>query len=331
MLSLKLLEAFYWVVRLRGFHAAAARLNVTQPSISYRVKELEERLGRTLLMRGSQPFRLTSHGQALFIHAERMIGAAQDLQQQFRTGGRLGGIMRLGVTDAFAAICLPRLLSLMADEQPGLDVSVVVDNSYALTRKLDDGELDVAVVSTPPVLAGLRYEALGQQLVGWVAGPRQGGQKPEDADWVAASRIFVTPPPSNLDVITTGWFQSVGMAPPRFSVCNSMAAIVGLIRAGSGIGILPLPLVAGSLASGEMRRLDVAGSIPPQAILTAYNRGALDAAVPCTLEAVRLVVHEHGFCGAVGGASSDAPPPAAPLKSPPVAPAAPPPRRRPKR
>jgi DNA-binding transcriptional LysR family regulator len=231
-----------------------------------------------------------------------MIGAAQDLQQQFRTGGRLGGVMRLGVTDAFAAICLPRLLSLLAEEQPGLDVSVVVDNSHALTRKLDDGELDVTVVSTPPVLPGLRYEALGQQSVGWIAGPLQAGPKPEDADWVAASRIFVTPPPSNLDVITTGWFQSVGMAPPRFSVCNSMAAIVGLIRAGSGIGILPLPLVASSLASGEMRRLDVAGTLAPQAILAAYNRGALDEAVPCTLKAVRLVARERGFCETAGAA-----------------------------
>jgi len=296
MLSLKLLEAFYWVARLRGFHAAADRLRVTQPSISYRVKELEAQLGRALLVKHGRSFRLTSHGQALFVHAERMVTAAQDLQQQVRPGGALSGAMRLGVTDAFAAVCLPDLLRRMAGDHPELDISVMVDNSYVLIRKLDDGELDAAVVSTPPVLPGLRYEALGHQSIGWIGGPPATGGPVEDCAWIAASRIFVTPPPSNLDVITTAWFQTAGLASPRLSVCNSMSAIVGLVQAGTGIGILPLPLVANSLAAGLMRRLDVPGPIAPQAIFAVYNKGALDLAVPDTLAAVRRTVREQDFC-----------------------------------
>ncbi len=296
MLSLKLLEAFYWVARLRGFHAAADRLGVTQPSVSYRVKELEERLGRELLARHGRSFRLTAHGQALFTHAERMMTAAQDLQRQFRTGGTLAGSLRLGVTDAFATVCLPHLLGLMAGEHPDLDISVMVDHSHTLTRALDDGALDVAVVSTPPMLPGLRYDALGHQMIGWIAGPASGATGEESPDWIAASRIFVTPPPSNLDGLTSEWFRAVGLAPPRLSVSNSMSAIVGLIQAGTGIGILPLPLVADSLARGAMRRLEVPGPLPPQAIFGAYNKGALDMAVPDTLNAVRRVALEKGFC-----------------------------------
>ena len=112
MPSLKLLEAFYWVARLKGFHAAADRLRITQPSVSYRVKELEAQLGRALFHREGRSFRLSEHGQALFVHAERMITAAQDLQQQFQPGAALIGPMQLGVTDAFAAVCATASLVL---------------------------------------------------------------------------------------------------------------------------------------------------------------------------------------------------------------------------
>jgi DNA-binding transcriptional LysR family regulator len=295
MLSLKLLEAFYWVARLRGFHSAADRLRLTQPSISYRVKELEGQIGRTLLVRNGRSFRLTAHGHALFVHAERMIAAAQDLQQQFGQGGTLHGSIRLGVTDAFAAVCLPDLLCRMAAQHPDLNVSVMVDNSHALTGKLDDGEVDVAVVSTPPMLPGLRYDALGDQLIGWVGSPA-GAPYAETPAGVAASRIFVTPPPSNLDAITLEWFRSVGLTPPRLSICNSMSAIVGLVQAGTGIGILPLPLVADNVAQGTMRRLNIPGRLPPQAMFVAYNKGSLDATVPDTLAAVRQVVADSAFC-----------------------------------
>jgi DNA-binding transcriptional LysR family regulator len=298
MPSLKLLEAFYWVARLKGFHAAADRLRVTQPSVSYRVKELEAQLGRPLLLRDGRSFKLTAHGQALFGHAERIIAAAQDLQQQFRPNGLSTGPMRLGVTDAFAAVCLPHLLRRMITEHPSLDITVMVDHSHRLTHAVDQGDLDVAVVSTPPQLPGLRYELLGQQHVGWIGGSAGAGQPAEDLAWISSARIFVTPPPSNLETITTAWFQSVGVAIPRLSVCNSMSAIVGLIEAQTGIGILPFPMVAACIAAGKMRHLELPGNFPVQGIFATYSRGILDIGVGDTLRAIRTIVGEQAFCDA---------------------------------
>ena len=298
MPSLKLLEAFYWVARLKGFHAAAARLRVTQPSVSYRLKELEAQLGRPLLQRGGRSVRLTAHGQALFVHAERVLTAAQDMQEQFRPGGGSTGPMRLGVTDAFAAVCLPHLLRRVTADHKLLDISVMVNNSHKLTHSLDEGELEVAVVSTPPMLPGLRYELLGQQEIGWIAGLPFPDQLAPGLDSLRTARIFVTPPPSNLDAITSDWFRSAGIALPRLSVCNSMAAIVGLVQAGSGIGILPLPMVASHLAAGGMRRLALPGRFPRQEIFAAYSKGILDVAVIDVLHAVRHVVQEQVFCDA---------------------------------
>jgi DNA-binding transcriptional LysR family regulator len=296
MLSLKLLESFYWVAKLRNFRAAADRLRLTQPSVSYRLKELETQVGRPLIVRGGRAMRLTAQGQKLLEHAEAMLTAAQDLERLFRPGAVLTGILRLGVTDAFAVVCLPQLLRLMAADHPDLDLSFVVDNSHSLTRKLDEGELDVALVSTPPLLPGLRYEKLGEQRIGWIGGGPDGPPAQSDPAWVAGARIFVTPAPSNLDEITASWFRAVGLPLPRLSVCNSMAAIVGLVQAGAGLGILPLRMVEASVAANGLRPLDVPGALPPQAVFIAYSKGVLDAALPGTLEAIRRVVREQRFC-----------------------------------
>jgi DNA-binding transcriptional LysR family regulator len=296
MISLNQLEALYWVVRLRSFHAAADRLRLTQPTVSYRVRELEERIGRPLVVRSRRSLRPTAQGQLLVEQAERMMAVAQDMERQFHRGGAMTGALRLGVTDAFAAISLPYLLRLMAEDHPDLDVSVVVDNSHVLIRRLDDGELDIAVVSTPPMVRGLRYEPIGQQLVAWIGGSALDVKAVADPEWIAGARIFVTPPPSNLDAITTGWFRDQGLAMPRLSVCNSMSAIVSLVQAGAGIGILPLLLVETSIAAGTMRPLPLPGAIAAQEIFIAYSKGALDVALPGALALIRRAMRDRRFC-----------------------------------
>jgi DNA-binding transcriptional LysR family regulator len=55
------LEAFYWVARTGGFRAAAARLHLTQPTVSQRVRDLEAALGCTLFDRGG--YRGDAHAQ----------------------------------------------------------------------------------------------------------------------------------------------------------------------------------------------------------------------------------------------------------------------------
>jgi DNA-binding transcriptional LysR family regulator len=295
MFNIKLLEAFYWVARLQGFHAAARRLHVTQPSVTYRVKQLERLFGYQLLIRGNRMVRLSPQGQTLYTAAERLMMAALEMEQLAHSGRAITGTLRLGVTDAFAAICLPDLLQRMASDHPDLEVSVMVDHSHLLTHRLDAGEIDFAVLSTPPVLQGLRYELLGHQTIGWVGASRPISHREVRPEWIAKHRIFVTPPPSNVSTIITEWFQAARLALPRLSLCSSMSAIVGLVRAGAGLSILPLPLVRPDLAARRLRHLDVPVAFARQAIFASYSKGIVDPALPITLNAVRKVVLNRNF------------------------------------
>jgi DNA-binding transcriptional LysR family regulator len=294
MTSLKLIEAFYWVAKLRSFHATARRLNVTQPTVTYRVKELERQIARPLLVRSDQPVRLTPQGQAVFAYAERLVSLMQEMQEHLGRDSPVSGVLRLGVMDAFAAICLPDLLQDLSERHPNLAVSVVVDLSHSLTLKLDAGELDIAVVSTPPSVAGLRYVRLGTLNVAWIATPRYRGIV-GDARALARQRIFSTPPPSNVGTIIADWFRDAGIEMPTLSICNSMPAIVGLVTAGAGIGVMPVKLVETAIQAGTLCVLDAIEPVAPQDVFIGVPVGVLDPVIPVTTEAIRAVVGRHAF------------------------------------
>jgi DNA-binding transcriptional LysR family regulator len=163
--SLPALEAFYWVVRLGGFQAAATRLRVSQPTVSTRVKELERRVGRELLIRNGHGAKPTLHGSATFEYAGRILGLVQDLESRLRPGGPLRGLVRLGSSDGFAMVCLGELLKLLKETAPDVRIAITVGNSRALERSLRDGDLDMAIVSDGLEARDLRTQLLGVQEI----------------------------------------------------------------------------------------------------------------------------------------------------------------------
>src|SRR5437660_12732289 len=105
--SLAQLEALHWVVRLGSFRAAATRLNLTQPAVSVRIRELEAAAGGKLFMKGSYRAKPTPLGRELDAHDKQVIEACEQLAGHFPAGEELRGPIRIGVADSFAMICLP--------------------------------------------------------------------------------------------------------------------------------------------------------------------------------------------------------------------------------
>ena len=279
--SLPSLEAFYWVVRLGGFQAAATRLGIAQPTVSTRVKELERRVGRMLLTRTGHRAIPTAHGAAAFEYAGRILGLVQDLEGYLRSGGPLRGVLRLGTSDGFAMTCLGNLLKTLKTAAPDLRLAITVGNSRALEGRLRDGELDLAILSDALETRDLRTQTLGEQEIAWIGSSGLDLPSPLTAADLLAHQIFTNPPPSHLFSVLMDWFGASGQTPPTLSSCDSVAVIASLVTAGAGMSILPLCIVQAQLAEGTLRRLDVHPEPPRQRIVAAWmpaaeSRGVLD-------------------------------------------------------
>lgn len=287
--SLPQLEALLWVVRLGSFRGAATRLNLTQPAVSVRIRDLEAAAGAPLFLRGSYRAKPTPLGRDLAAQAGKIVAACEDLEGRFAAGERLAGPIRIGVADSFAMVCLPELMRRMESRLPEVRAEIRVDFSVRLNASLQAGDLDIAVLTAPTPSPLVAIEPLVAHELGWVASPRlvpgKGPFRPAD---LGRLPIVTNPEPSNLYTSITGWFAAAGVQPARINTCNSLVIMAQLAREGAGISLLPLAILQSELAAKALRVLKVSPPLPPHMLAVAYRR---DSPGP-GLRAVSQMIHE---------------------------------------
>src|ERR1700676_4001981 len=139
------LEAFHWVAELGAVHKAAKRLNVTQPTVSFRLRQLETELAAPLLEPHGRGVRLTPAGYGFLAKVKLVLDAYAHLHSAAPTSA-ISGALRIGLAEGFAVACLPHLVPALAGEYPLLHPEWTVTTSSALAQELVDGDLDLAVV-----------------------------------------------------------------------------------------------------------------------------------------------------------------------------------------
>jgi DNA-binding transcriptional LysR family regulator len=275
--TLSQIEAFYWVAKLGGFRAASQRLNLSQPTISHRVRQLENELGGRLFDRGGYRPVLTSFGVGMLSRAETLLSLADDFERRVRDQDLLQGTLRIGAADSFAISHLPQLLRRLEDRHPLLDVNVSVNFSALIEKQLRERELDVAFVTNPQRDRSLVIVPLYSIDLVWAMSPRiittRLGAKVSPAD-LARKPILTNPAPSNLHTSIYKWFATVGLTPSRTSTCNPLLVLVRLAAAGFGATLLPPEFLADDVARGALAQFLPDPPIHPHELCAVYRSGA---------------------------------------------------------
>lgn len=161
-LNLFRLQVFVAVVERGGYSAAAAQLNLGQPSVSFHVKALEGLLGARLLVYRDRKVHLTPEGEELYRTARAMLRDGERLAsaiQQLRAGQE--GQLQLGASMAFEQPAFfERLVGPFFRAHPRVQLSVRFGHSTKLAEAVANHELDLAYVQTWHLPAGVHYEPL---------------------------------------------------------------------------------------------------------------------------------------------------------------------------
>ena len=145
-LSPDLLRTFVAAADLGSFTKAGTQAHRTQSAVSMQVKKLEEDLGRPLFLRQGRGVVLTPDGETLYRYARRLL-ALHDQALAALTGPELGGVVRFGAPEDYAAHFLPQALRRFALAHPGVEVQVYCHASPELSALFADGELDVMLTT----------------------------------------------------------------------------------------------------------------------------------------------------------------------------------------
>lgn len=165
-LDLDLLKTLVAIYETGNFSAAAQAVLRTPSAVSMQVKKMEESVGRPLFVRDSRSVRLTEHGERVLHHARRMIALDQELMATFHPQA-LKGEVRLGIHSDVAERFLPDMLRRFACTHPGVVVNAVVENSDPMRQLIDEGRLDMAIVSRLQGQTDRPGETLYQEELVW--------------------------------------------------------------------------------------------------------------------------------------------------------------------
>lgn len=271
-LRLDQLEALSAIARLGSFRAAARHLNITQPAISGRIRELERQFGLSLVDRSPARGGLTPQGAEVLRYAEQMIALAERLETHFAEPELLSGTVRMGAADTFALTHLSPLLTRIAARYPATKVDLTVDFSASLDRRLHAGDLDIAFLTAPQPEPGIVIEPLLDLELAWLGSPRLGiaERRLTPAD-LASLPIITNPRPSHLYRTVQEWFAGAGLVPQRLNTCTSLTVMVKLAADGLGLSVLPPGIFRRELAAGMLRRFDTEPPLPPHHMAVAYR------------------------------------------------------------
>ncbi|WP_406089553.1 LysR family transcriptional regulator [Streptomyces sp. NBC_01013] len=239
------LAYFVAVAEARHFTRAAEEVHVSQPSLSQQIRALENELGAELFSRARGNITLTDAGEALLPLARRILADADTARHEVQELAQLRrGRVRLGATPSVCTGLLPDVLRTFHDLHPGIQLLLEEGGSHDLVRELARGALDLALVVLPlpaasPALTTVELLQEDLVVVSSADGPRPGrGGTVRIADLQGESLVMFRHG-YDLRELTVAACRAEGFEPSFTVEGGEMDAVLGFVRAGLGIAVVP--------------------------------------------------------------------------------------------
>ena len=146
-MELRQIEYFVKIADTGSINEAARRLNMSQPPLSFSMRQLEAELGAELFVRSSKGVELTKAGRLLYERAETLLEFARSTKKEVSEAGKRR-VLRIGITSSTVPTVLP-LISEFVGRYPDVSFEVHDGSSYTLLQLLLDGIIDISVARTP--------------------------------------------------------------------------------------------------------------------------------------------------------------------------------------
>lgn len=241
-LKFRQLQYFLAVAELEHFTQAAERLNVTQPTLSHQIADLEAQLGTPLFDRIGKSVRLTEAGKLFRGFAEAsllQIAAGRAALSELQ--GLERGALRIGVSQSFVRRLLPPLLGKFAQQHPGITIDVREMPALSIETGLAKGDLDLGVAYAPAILPETELEPLFEERLLLVVGhdhPMAGRGQIRLAELDRLPLVLFAPEYTTR-IMLDSLLAEAGAAPHVVAESNSVSVLVGMAEA-TDIGTIVL-------------------------------------------------------------------------------------------
>ncbi|MEK7277017.1 MAG: LysR substrate-binding domain-containing protein [Chloroflexota bacterium] len=241
-MELRHLTYFVAVAGRLNFSRAAEELHVAQPAISQQIQALERELGVPLFERIGKRVSLTEAGKALLPHARQILSAVETARHEIAEHGSLArGKASLGAPPTVSAHVLPSRLTAFQKEYPGLEVTLRESGTETLVKLVEEGQLDLAIVSTDILPASIEAVPLFEEpyVIAVSAQHRFGKRKTIILSDLADEPFILFPEGYKLREVTLDACRRAGFEPKVALDGGSMQSALQFVAAGLGVALVP--------------------------------------------------------------------------------------------
>ncbi|HQZ02803.1 MAG TPA: LysR family transcriptional regulator [Thauera sp.] len=237
------LQVFHAVAKHGSFTRAAEHLFMTQPAVTFQIKQLEEHFDTRLLDRGHGKISLTSAGELVLAYAEKILGLSAELDSRVsEMTDELAGQIKIGTSTTIAAYWLPAILVGFKRKYPRVLPRVVVGNSKLTEDSVAARDLDIGLIEIVTEQHAIERRSAARDELMVICSPDHplaGFKKLTAKDLIG--HCFIDRDPGNgIRQIADEFFEAAGIAGSEITLCaevGSLATIKQLAAAGLGFAI----------------------------------------------------------------------------------------------
>ena len=257
------LQVFHAVAELKSFTRAGKRLHMTQPAVTFQIRQLEQHFNTRLFDREHNRIDLTAAGRRVAEYAARILALYSEMEGSLRElTDDMAGTLMLGASMTIAEYDLPRLLVRFKRQFPEVNVRLLMSNTDGIVQMVVENKIDLGLVEGPVhnrSLAVRRYDL--DRLV--VALPPEHALAGETRIPFAALRgvpLILREEGSGTREVFLDHAHTAGFSLEDFDVVmelGSPEAIKGAVGAGLGVTVISVATLRKEVELGTLRAIDL--------------------------------------------------------------------------
>ncbi len=294
-MELHQLRCLIAVVQEGGFNRATTRLHITQPALSYQIKQLEQELGVRLFNRRPGGVSLTEAGRVLSQHAGEimeMVHSALRAIEELAEG--VSGEIRIGTVNSVGIYFLPQVLWTMKERYPNVRPNVLYRHSSEIIDALLSNRVDLALVANPGSDRRLRNEVVIEEKVSLVCGRShpffgRGAVRPSELNGLKSVSLSLESPTGKL---VRDFLARLGVSMEPVVSTDNVETVKKMVEIGMGVAFLPDMVTTPDVScsgdlEGRLSRIEVGPPITRRIVLSTWKNAEMSRATRTFIEELR--------------------------------------------
>lgn len=259
-ITLRQIEIYLAVSRLRSYSRAAEELALTQPAVSAQMRQLEQLTGEMLFEYRSKQLHITRAGQALERAArdmqQRLVGVEMELAE---LRGEIKGTLSIAI-ESSAQYFMPELLAGFSQQFPQVQINLEVGNRASAVKRLLDNRHELVITCSPPEDRSIQFTPFRENQLIIVAWPDHPLRDHKSIPFAALAKetFLIREPGSGTRLILDELFGQAAVQPKATHLLGSSEALIAGVINRLGVALLPIDSCATELAEKKLITLNIA-------------------------------------------------------------------------